>query len=202
MKKRKILKKVNKKDLNLYLYAGRKAKNWYENSHQKIKELFPNNFELVCDILAITSINCTVKQNVNLTFQALDLINSGQSIDLLKALPIVKDKIKQVIETGNFTGRKINNFSQNLKGNFQAVTVDRWIYRVFFENMNATNNKYNLAENEIKRLSKMHNISPASVQAILWEGIKILTGQNSQQKDSKDFFFYIEEKMNKNIDVI
>ena len=191
-KKRKISKKVNKKNLNKYFAAGVNSKDWYVKSHAKIKELFPKNWALVCDILAITSINCTVKQNVNLTFQALELIDNNKNINELRSLPIVKQKLAQLLQNGNYTGRKINNFAQNLKGNFNAVTVDRWIYRAFFDNCNATTNKYNLAETEIKRLAKMHNYTPASVQAILWEGVKALDGQNVQQKDAKDFFYYME----------
>ena len=106
----------------------------------------------------------------------------------------------QYLKTGSFDGAKIQNFAANLQGNFEAVTVDRWILRAFdFNSM--TDKRYKFIEAYIKELAIFYKTSPASIQAQIWQGVKIKEGKKTGQKDYQDFLFYLNQYSNKDFNL-
>lgn len=167
--------KVHVNTINSYIKRGMYGHQWYDKLRAHIESIYEEDTDLFIDMLAATSANTSVKGNVTLAMKAYQQYKNDKAFS--GYLPIIKhmlDIIRINYKTGihaPFGGRKVQNFAAALKGDNQAVVVDRWMLRAFgFPNV--TDNRYTIIENWI--LDKAHKLglTGRQVQAAMWCGIK------------------------------
>ena len=150
---------------------------WYEISSQDISR-YASRLELsadfVADVVAILSPRIQVSRNARLAHQFITtdstagiMNNRVQAIDYYRRT----GKVSQ-------TGQKVKNFSANLRGNFDLVTIDVWMSRAFGVDYDGVNSPaksdavYAQMSGRITRLASRFSVSPASFQACVWSGIR------------------------------
>lgn len=172
-----------------------KYKDWYTKSNKFIKEMFKDDSNLFIDILAVTSIRTTVKQN---TINALDCYYRVKKHKPLNkkygmADKSIKINLKRILKGNKIHGNKISNFAKCLKGNLDNIVIDVWVMRCFNINRNSPTNKdIKYIEYMIKQIAKNLNIKNAEVQACLWVYAKRELNKTSFKKD-KDFSYYLKQ---------
>lgn len=125
-------------------------------------------------IYAATSINTPWSRNLALAAKAIE--DGGLHAGTLS---MVCRKVNDIIDgadidttlTSNPDNLKLVNFTRNLSGDYQSVTVDRWAHRV------ATNGErgdvpkgktYRAIASAYVEAAALRNVSPATMQAITW----------------------------------
>ena len=117
-------------NIDRYLDIGQNDKYWYRDERANIAELFPDeDINLIIDLLCATSINTSLKGNVTLFYRALYQVKHNE--EFKPYLPAMASSLELARQRKPFTGRKIRNFSECLKGNTKGVVVDVWIARAF-----------------------------------------------------------------------
>lgn len=160
------------KQLKNYIRKGERHKQWYAKANHTIASLFPaEDTDKLCEMLAVTSMNATLKANVSLFIKALYQYKNDLPFDGF--LPAVIDHLNKVRNNEKLTGRKVRNFAEALKGNPNAVVVDLWMQRAFgFPTDSPTKKQYDFIERYIKRFAPKHNMKPVEMQASIWMGIR------------------------------
>ena len=150
---------------------------WYEISSKDI-ERYSRRLELsadfVADIVAILSPRIQVSRNARIAHQ---FITTDSTAGIMKNRI---DAIDYYRRTGKVSqsGQKVRNFSANLRGNFDLVTIDVWMSRAFgvdYEGVNSpakSDAVYARMAGRITRLASRFGVSPASFQACIWSGIR------------------------------
>lgn len=170
----------NTKKLMAHFESGKAEMGWYDEVKGELSELFGKDADLMADLLAATSSNATVKSNVALALKAYEYHKTGVSFDNLPKgkgfLPAVVMNIKRVIAGEPIAGRKIDNFAKALKGDPDAVVVDRWMMRAFGftaeKDVAPTAHEYDVIEHAVKDLAKKQGVTPRQMQASIWFSIK------------------------------
>jgi hypothetical protein len=163
--------------IDLALMAPEIMADWYEISSQDIED-YSRRLELsadfVADIVAILSPRIQVSRNARIAHQFITtddttgiMGNRIQAIDYYRRT----GKVSQ-------SGQKVRNFSANLRGNFELVTIDVWMSRAFGVGYDSANSPaksdatYARMAGKVTRLARRFNVSPASMQACIWSGIR------------------------------
>lgn len=165
-----------------YFRIGREGAHWYDKTYATITEVFGvDTGRLFCDFLAATSPNSSVKGNVTLALKALEQWRDGR--EFRGFMGVVETMLRKVVKGEQFGGRKVQKFADALKGDLNAVVVDRWMLRAYgIEKDIVTNARYREIEAHIKQVAKREKLYPAQVQAAIWCGIKL----DSDRKKSND----------------
>lgn len=143
--------------------------NWYKDTREYIENRFGENADLFCDILASTSPRKTIKANWNLALRIYNDFINGRSINYTGCLKHAHiPNINRALAGKELSGRKVQNFAKNLKGDLTVVTVDVWIARYFNCGSRVWGKTQDLIEMAIKTMALARQIQPAEMQAILW----------------------------------
>lgn len=113
---------------------GEYGRFWYERSGRTILELTGGNVEeakKIVQAIAITSPSTPVDTNYEYAIQAYYQWKNGQPIETGRFPQSMGDKITKVFNGESWSGRKTNNFEQNLLRAIddtldQGVTTDLW----------------------------------------------------------------------------
>lgn len=161
--------------INSYIRNGQYGAEWYDKTRAHIESIYESDTELFIDMLAATSANTSVKGNVTLAMKAYQQYKNNKAFK--GYIPVTKnmlDIIRINYKTGihaPFGGRKVQNFAAALKGDIDAVVVDRWMLRAFgFPNV--TDYRYNIIETWIQNKAVKLGMTARQVQAAMWCGIK------------------------------
>lgn len=178
--------RTNIEKLFFYAKHGLRDKDWYAKHTSFLTATFgASNLNLVCNLLAATSINTSLKGNVTLFRKAWHEIENGLPSE--NYLPNIATQINRVRQGLPLSGRKISNFASALQGNLDAVVVDIWILRAFEMDRKyyrkesstfATDQQYSYIEGSITYLANYHNLEPAELCAMIWSGIRTLTSKD------------------------
>ena len=119
--------------------------------------------------LAVTSVNSTVKANMTLALKAYAQHSLGKPFTgYLKAVIV---NLHNVVEGKTLNGPKINAFFLALKGDKNAVVVDRWMARAYgFKSVTASN--YDRIERNIRIEAGANAMMPSDFQAWKWASIR------------------------------
>ena len=162
--------------LHLFNYAhkGVSYADWYLAAQNAAKERFGSDSQTWLALFALTSPNATVKANITLATKALQQLEKGVPFD--GYMTQIKNALNEWKETGKVAckgGLKVPSFYQNLIGNYEPVTVDRWIARADGHKGNVKGAKqYMEIADKISALAPDMNMSPAQCQASIWAGIQ------------------------------
>jgi hypothetical protein len=88
-------------------------------------------------------------------------------------MPVHIANIKRAYNNEPLSGNKVKSFAENLKGNYDAVTIDVWMLRFLGINKTSVNEKlYNKLAEIIREQAKKEGLKPAEYQAICWTYIR------------------------------
>ncbi len=163
--------------IDLAMAAPEIMHNWYEIASSDILE-YARALQIdagyVADIVAILSPRVQVSRNARLANQFITTDSTeGIMSGRLGAIEHYR-KTGQVSQSG----QKVRNFAQNLRGNFEVVTIDVWMSRAFavsYEGVNSpakSDAVYAKMAGKVSRLACRFGLSPASMQACIWSGIR------------------------------
>lgn len=167
------------KHIDKYVNKGIGSRNWYSDTKKTLLTIFPeNDIDVVIDILAVTSMNATLKSNVSHTLRAYYQYKNG--MEFTGFLPNVVDHLNYIRNGQRLSGRKVRNFAKAIKGNPSSVVVDLWIMRAFGSDKNYPNKKeYDFIEDYLRVRSLKYGLEPRQMQASIWIGVR---GNNRQVK--------------------
>ncbi|PCJ57332.1 MAG: hypothetical protein COA65_09745 [Rhodospirillaceae bacterium] len=180
-------KNLSYADIDRYLDIGQNDKYWYRDERANLEELFPHeDINLVIDLLCATSINSSLKSNVALFYRALYQYKNNEPFK--PYLPNMASSLELARQREPFTGRKIRNFAECLKGNTQGVIVDVWIARAFKVNRmyrrmtrkkggemregGVSNRFYTKIEKYIQARAPKLGLEPRQMCSMIWGGIR------------------------------
>ena len=162
-----------------------KALTWYTDTTKLIKELYGKNWQLFADLLAATSPRSQVKKNWRIADELLaaylDRVNRPDLFgDLLASSQIMPAHLPNIIRSLQrrpVNGPKVSRFAENIKGNLQVVTIDVWICKAYgIGPRDLTSSLYARLEKRIQKTAKSLDVMPANYQAVLWQGIRRMSG--------------------------
>jgi hypothetical protein len=157
--------------------AVRDGEDWYPAMFRLMREHAATSGLSVrqcAAIYAATSINTPWARNLELAARAIaDGGLSGGTLGMVvrKVNAIVAGADIDGTLTSDPRNRKIVNFTRNLSGDYDAVTVDRWAHRV------ATNGErddvptgalYETLAEAYRTAAAMRGVTPATMQAVTW----------------------------------
>jgi hypothetical protein len=165
-------------DLNDLFARGEHAAEWYEKAASEIDVYSARcGYEAndVAAIIAILSPRVQVKRNARL---AVQFIETG-SVDGIMRSRV--DAITRYFAYGKLTGEthghKVYAFYRNLSGDFDHVTVDVWMSRLYgVEFDTITDEQRREIQEDVETIAERTGYTPAAVQAILWVGYRSQCG--------------------------
>ncbi|RPI86167.1 MAG: hypothetical protein EHM34_00285 [Nitrosopumilales archaeon] len=179
-------------------------KDWYKNTHEAIKQLFPHPYDrnLLLKLIAVTSQRNSLTVNVEFALSAFYAIKKGNdplTLDYGLASPSIRGNIKRVLNNDLPHGNKIKPFTLCLLGDEKQIVIDSWMTKLFINGKRKTPNKTDIKHMQtiINKFSDEMNLTPCQVQACLWCYVK--TEMNdTNNKESYDYSHYISENAIKN----
>lgn len=153
---------------------GKEGADWYAQALPKIQTMLGDDAEKVIDYFAATSPNATVRANTGFAVKALEQDKAGLPFSGTMGQNITRLEKAKKGET--FGGPKVRNFARALRGDKDAVVVDRWVARHWGLDK-ATDKQYAEIESQIKKHAKALGVEPRQLQAALWTSAKKLWGR-------------------------
>lgn len=185
-----------KRDFEHYFEVGKWGLHWYDNTPVEILRLFLGDVDratLYITLLAATSPQSSIKQNVRRAWQALRLFDEV-GIDQDKFEKQFKFEAHQLnilraLRGQPLSGPKVTAFLKNLLGPAvypdaaDAVTVDLWMMRATHgicgvpKGYNKSDDspsaaEYRCVQNLVRQLAQVRMVEPRQYQAAVWVGIK------------------------------
>ena len=171
---------------------GEYGRFWYERSGATILDIAGKDVgeaKKIVQAIAITSPSTPVDTNYEYAIQAYYQWKNGKPIETGRFPETMGKKITDVFEGKTWSGRKTNNFEQNLLRSIdesveQGVTTDLWMMRAFgYTSDDATDLNYNFVENETQKIAEDLGWEPQQVQAAIWVEIKARMESTSVKKE-------------------
>lgn len=151
---------------------------WYTQNTEKLKELFPADYETVAALIAATSPRRDLKRNLRTAiaiyktikkFPNLLNLSPAKFMKRFEIMPAHYNNVLRALSGKKLSGLKVEAFRNNLCGNLEAVTIDIWMLRFFnFTGAKVTPKQYSSFELQIKELAAAEGIAPAQMQSIIW----------------------------------
>lgn len=149
---------------------------WYKDANKFAQELSNSNgisVETASAVIAHLSPRVPWSRNKNM---ARELVETGTTKGLNAAIKRAVSAIESDSPLDTINGPKTRAFAQNINGNENAVTIDVWMLRLIFPEMNnkdrinwlGRKGNYEKLEQSFNRAAKRVGITPAQMQAILW----------------------------------
>ncbi len=145
------------------------ASNWYAESRQVIEELYGEDANMFCDILAATSPRKQVKVNWDIAQNIYKRYKHDGYIDCQEVMGPHIPNVLRALYGEPLHGWKVPAFAANLKGDLNRVTIDLWVLRYF--NLRQTRirrKEYYRLEAAIQKMARRRGMKPAEYQAVIW----------------------------------
>lgn len=149
------------------------GRNWYPQAARMIRRMAKDSGLTpmrAAGIFSVYSTNNTWKGNVTMATNACAGDARGMRAVLAKVERIqAGERVHDVVKTS-----KLRNFSRNLAGDYNAVTVDRWMARAAgdFSGVQPEGERYAHIAQAIREAAEDMHETPAAMQAILWVAVR------------------------------
>lgn len=180
---------------------------WYAGIREELQKHFADDWKLVADIIAVTSPNTRVAENVDMALKAYAAYKRGEPIEKLASevasFGDVKLKVQGLLEGKSLeevlkSRDKVWHFAAALKGDLNAVVIDRWMWKLFYpdevalaeaagKGYKGTSARYKLLADWITKEADKLGLAPAELQAGLWCAKKIADGDPAGIKPLREF---------------
>ena len=165
------------------LEAGADAASWYETATDDINafaDAFGFDRDAVAAVVAILSPRVQVSRNARLAVQYL-LEGSDEGI-MEQRINAIERFVRYGKLTGYTHGHKVFAFYRNLSGDFDHVTIDTWMAKIYGIDFNTiTDAQRSELQADVKAIADAAGITPAAAQAALWVGFRELQGHNDSE---------------------
>ena len=176
-----------------------KYKDWYRDCGDKIRQEYGRYAGLFIGLLAATSPRKQVSANFRLANRIFHRHIGGLPIEYDRLLPAARSNVKRALLNEPLSGNKVRAFAENLKGNFDAVTIDIWILRYYGIGVKSlSNGGYKNLSRLIAIEARQYQLKPAEYQAVIWSEIRAKYGLKpssyllAEEFSQKFFEFYWE----------
>lgn len=176
--------------------------NWYSKTTDFLKDTFGDNYKLIAALLSACSPQVNLKTSWTWTIEIYNQYKAGKMPDLSKLMRCHRANVLRALAGQELSGRKVQNFYENLIGNDNAVTLDTWMLRLFgwYDRhiRVPTDRQYDKLANRFRAVAKANGYAPAEFQAILWTKYRqqngrqpvdyVKVGQDEKQYTFEDLF--------------
>ena len=165
------------------LELGSDASDWYVKASEDIVQ-FADAFDIDHDtaaaVVAILSPRVQVSRNARLAAKyLLDGETDGIMEQRLKA---IERYVRYGFLNGYTHGHKVYAFYRNLSGDFDHVTVDTWMAKIYGVDFGKiTDQQRSEIQQDVTAIAESAGITPAAAQAALWVGYRELHGHNDSE---------------------
>lgn len=172
-----------------YWRTGKYLADWYNDIPQELEMIFGKDADMMTSFLASTSTRTSSKSNITLAMKAykqwvIDGRNAG-FFDFKGFMKSHRENLRRATGGFDLSGPKVTNFDKALRGDLEAVVVDRWMMRAFgLKNETPTDAQYEIIESIVRKMAAKVGVKPAEYQAGIWVGIKTLEGAPGDVVDS------------------
>lgn len=170
---------VDQRGLRRLYEKGRGGVGWYDGALDALRETYAGDAPIVAAMIAATSPLCPVPKNVERAARAYSAFATGESFANLEfgvARSTILRNLERVTKGQEVVGQKCAAFARNILGDTNAVTVDRWIWRVFFGIDTGKTRAHAFVVAWITRNAALAGVAPRDYQAALWVGKKLEAG--------------------------
>ena len=155
--------------------SGKYGMGWYEKTADWAKKSFGPDADMFLRFLAVTSANGQTESGAALALKAFTQWKAGLKFTGMRG-PSMTGQLERIARgenLGDFT--KIENFYRALKGDPNAVVLDRWMLRALgIRNQSALSpSNYKLYDAAVKHLAQLNDMTPRQLQAAIWEGARV-----------------------------
>lgn len=167
---------------------------WYDASTAALQSQFGEDWQTVAGILAATSPQVSVDENVRFTLNIYSAWKQGKEIPITNKglVKIHMPNVGRALRGEPLSGPKVEAFRRALLGDKQAVVLDTHMMWVFFpdkghmsekviESLNE--NEYAYYANFIRWVAKKKGVEPRDAQAILWVGQRGVKKEETKPSD-------------------
>lgn len=173
-------------DIGLAIRGMREFQNyrdWYMRHHQLVDQLFGQYKDMFYKFLAAASANTPPYWNAMYAIDAFlfwyqggrDFHNFRRSLTDTtrfagKLLPVHANYFAKIIADPNYipSGSKISEFYHAIRGDLNAIPIDRWMIRIFFGDVGPTPQRIAIIKRIMIEWGRHLGWHPAEVQAALW----------------------------------
>jgi hypothetical protein len=166
--------------------SGKHGFDWYDKTSGAVHEMFddPQDADMMLRFLAVTSANGQTEAGAALAMKAFAQWKHGLDFEGFRG-PSMVGQLKR-IANGESLGEhtKIENFYQALKGNPDAVVIDRWMMRALglHERGGALREPdYRLYARFVRERAQEEGMTPRQFQAAVWEGARIAKAHETEK---------------------
>jgi len=164
------------KELTALRDAGKHGADWYEETANWVrKEFGPEDSDMFLRFLALTSADSSTEAGAALALKAFGQWKQGLPFDGMRGPHMVK-MAESAVRGEDFGSNKIQSFYRALRGDEDAVVLDRWMIRALGLPASTTALKganYGLYERIVRNLAADANMTPRQLQAAIWEGARV-----------------------------
>lgn len=165
-------------DLNDLFVRGEHAAEWYQLAADEINRYATVRgycADTVAAVTAILSPRVQVSRNASLAVQFLE--HGDTNGIMTQRIDAILRFVKYGKLTGETHGQKVYAFYRNLSGDFEHVTVDVWMARLYGVDFDTITDKQRREiQDDVKSIAERTGYTPAAVQAILWVGYRSQCG--------------------------
>ena len=145
------------------------ASNWYTDSRRVIEQLYGDDADMFCDLLAATSPRKQVSVNWDIAQNIYERYKHDGYIDCQGLMGSHIPNVLRALYREPLSGYKVPAFAANLKGDMNRVAIDRWTLRYFgLQQERIRRKEYYRLEKAIQLLAKHRGMKPAQYQAMIW----------------------------------
>lgn len=181
--------------------AGVAKRGWYRRAAESLRQLFGSDAEIFVRLLAATSPRQGVTENLSMSLRIwIEWNKAGRPVDakgiknVLRPIPgamfgsRIKNTVRALQGKGRLSGYKVNSFSSNLLGDFEAVTNDAWMaaFAGIDQKVFGTKAGYLAFNAKVRKTASKLGISPAEVQEAIWSFAKTLSALRTGGRTSKE----------------
>ena len=167
-------KLTSAEDIKSYYDKGvnRRGDQWYREEVADLKRLFPegSDAEIAGKFLAATSQHTNLHVNSILAHKAFWQWKNDKPFTGFA--PFHKKNLQDVVSGKDLSGPKVSAYAENMTGNYDPVTVDTWMSRIYGFRDTPTEIQRKFIAESMKDIAKETGTAPADVQAAVWTGFR------------------------------
>jgi hypothetical protein len=163
--------------------SGKYGMGWYEKTADWAKQKFGKDSDMFLRFLAVTSANGQTESGAAMALKAFAQWKSGMDFEGFRGESMVGQLKKSAAGEPLAENSKIKNFLDALRGDPNAVVLDRWMLDAL--NMKEKGgtlkpNQYKVYDHVIKQLAEANDMTPRQFQAAVWEGARVRSIQTKE----------------------
>jgi hypothetical protein len=168
----------NLNDLLQMRESGKHGMGWYEETAKWSKQKFGSDSDMFLRFLSVTSANSSTEAGAAMALKAYSQWKMDMPFEGFRG-QAMSDQLR-VVSRGEALpeNTKIQNFLDALRGNPDAVVLDRWMIKALnlpSSKGSLTPSNYKIYERVVRDLATANDMTPRQFQAAVWEGARVNT---------------------------